>query len=117
MALWGVTDADEAKPKWAVQGGAVDPSNIFATAEGWVLRHYKKGDQSEYWDEVLVAVSETKDLMRASSASFRRLASCSSATKRSPFSLLKRRETPSNRFSMDFPNIVIILEQHLTLFI
>ena len=56
MALWGVTDADEAKPKWAVQGGAVDPSNIFATAEGWVLRHYKKGDQSEYWDEVLVAV-------------------------------------------------------------
>ena len=56
MALWGVTDADEAKPKWAVQGGAVDPSNIFATAEGWVLRHYKKGDQTEYWDEVLVAV-------------------------------------------------------------
>ena len=56
MALWGVTDANEAKPKWAVQGGAVDPSNIFATAEGWVLRHYKKGDQTEYWDEVLVAV-------------------------------------------------------------
>ena len=56
MALWGVTDANEAKPKWAVQGGAVDPSNIFATAEGWVLRHYKKGDQTKYWDEVLVAV-------------------------------------------------------------
>ena len=50
MALYGVTDADEAKPKWAVRGGAVDPSNIFATAQGWVLRHYKKGDQSEYWD-------------------------------------------------------------------
>ena len=30
MALWGITDADEAKPKWAVEGGAVDPSNIFA---------------------------------------------------------------------------------------
>tara|TARA_B100000131_G_scaffold77465_1_gene74088 strand:+ start:300 stop:869 length:570 start_codon:yes stop_codon:yes gene_type:complete len=56
MALWGVTDANEAKPKWAVQGGAVDPSNVFATAEGWVLRHYKKSDQSEFWDEVLVAV-------------------------------------------------------------
>ena len=56
MALWGVTDANEAKPKWAVQGGAVDPSNIFATAEGWVLRHYKKGDQTNYSDEVLVAV-------------------------------------------------------------
>ena len=56
MALYGVTDADEAKPKWAVQGGAVDPSNIFATEQGWVLRHYKKADLSEYWDEVLVAV-------------------------------------------------------------
>ena len=56
MTLWGVTDANEAKPKWAVQGGAVDPSNIFATEQGWVLRHYKKSDQTEYWDEVLVAV-------------------------------------------------------------
>ena len=56
MALYGVTDADEAKPKWAVRGGAVDPSNIFATADGWVLRHYKKGDQTEFWDEILVAV-------------------------------------------------------------
>ena len=56
MALYGVTDADEAKPKWAVRGGAVDPSNIFATAQGWVLRHYKKGDKTEYWDEIFVAV-------------------------------------------------------------
>tara|TARA_B100001250_G_scaffold51295_1_gene40074 strand:+ start:231 stop:803 length:573 start_codon:yes stop_codon:yes gene_type:complete len=56
MALYGVTDADEAKPKWAVQGGAVDPSNIFATNQGWVLRHFKKNDQTEYWDEILVAV-------------------------------------------------------------
>ena len=56
MALWGVTDADEAKPKWAVRGGAVDPSNIFATKEGWILRHYKKADQTKYWDEILVSV-------------------------------------------------------------
>ena len=33
MALWGVTDADEAKPKWAVQGCAVAPSNIFAPTD------------------------------------------------------------------------------------
>ena len=56
MALWGVTDADEAKPKWAVRGSGVDPSNIFATAEGWVLRHYKNAGKTTYWDEVLVAV-------------------------------------------------------------
>ena len=41
MALYGVTDADESKPKWAVRGSGVDPQNIFATADGWVLRHYK----------------------------------------------------------------------------
>ena len=41
MALYGVTDADESKPKWAVRGSGVDPQNIFSTADGWVLRHYK----------------------------------------------------------------------------
>ena len=56
MALWGITDADEAKPKWSVEGGAVDPSNIFATSAGWVLRHYKNAAKTTYWDEVLVAV-------------------------------------------------------------
>ena len=25
MALWGKTDADESKPKWAVRGTGVDP--------------------------------------------------------------------------------------------
>jgi len=35
MALWGVSDADEAKPKWL---SATDKSNTFATAAGWVLR-------------------------------------------------------------------------------
>ena len=56
MALWGVTDADEAKPKWAVRGSGVDPQNIFATSQGWVLRHYKNAAKTTYWDEVLVAV-------------------------------------------------------------
>ncbi len=56
MALYGVTDADESKPKWAVRGSVVDPQNIFATAEGWVLRHYKNAAKTAYWDEVLVAV-------------------------------------------------------------
>ena len=56
MALWGITDADESKPKWAVRGGVVDPSNIFATAQGWVLRHYKNTTKTEYWDEVLCSV-------------------------------------------------------------
>ena len=56
MALYGVTDADEAKPKWAVRGSGVDPSNIFATSSGWVLRHYKNAAKTEYWDEILVAV-------------------------------------------------------------
>ena len=56
MALWGVTDADEAKPKWAVRGSGVDPSNIFATADGWVLRHYKNAAKTAYWDEILVSV-------------------------------------------------------------
>ena len=61
MALWGVTDADEAKPKWAVRGSGVDPSNIFATADGWVLRHYKNAAKTAYWDEILVAVDGLVD--------------------------------------------------------
>ena len=56
MALYGVTDADESKPKWAVRGSGVDPSNIFATNEGWVLRHYKNAAKTAFWDEILVAV-------------------------------------------------------------
>ena len=56
MALYGVTDADEAKPKWAVRGSGVDPQNIFATADGWVLRHYKNTAKTAYWDEILVSV-------------------------------------------------------------
>ena len=56
MALYGVTDADQAKPKWAVRGSGVDPQNIFATADGWVLRHYKNAAKTKFWDEILVSV-------------------------------------------------------------
>ena len=56
MALWGKTDADESKPKWAVRGTGVDPQNIFATADGWVLRHYKNAAKTKYWDEILCSI-------------------------------------------------------------
>ena len=29
--------------------------NVFLTDQGWVYRHYKKADFSQYWDEILVA--------------------------------------------------------------
>ena len=32
-----------------------DKDNIFLTDQGWVYRHYKKADLSQYWDEILVA--------------------------------------------------------------
>ena len=33
MALWGNTDADEAKPKWMT---AAEKADVFATSRGWV---------------------------------------------------------------------------------
>ncbi|BCU96118.1 MAG: hypothetical protein CM15mV11_1930 [Caudoviricetes sp.] len=44
------------QPKWAVRGTAVDPQNIFATADGWVLRHYKNATKTKYWDEILCSI-------------------------------------------------------------
>ena len=35
MALWGVSDADESKPKYLTDA---DKKNTIATAAGWVLR-------------------------------------------------------------------------------
>ena len=32
-----------------------DKDNVFLTDQGWVYRHYKKADLSQYWDEILVA--------------------------------------------------------------
>ena len=34
---------------------AYDMDNVYFTEEGWVYRHYKKADQSEWWDEIISA--------------------------------------------------------------
>lgn len=34
---------------------AYDKDNIFLTDEGWVYRHFKKADKSQFWDEIIVA--------------------------------------------------------------
>lgn len=59
MALWGVTDADEAKPKYLKQE---DKNNVVAKAEGWVL---KKAVGSRNLEEVLVAVGSNTNLATA----------------------------------------------------
>tara|TARA_Y100000593_G_scaffold12595_1_gene23274 strand:- start:21258 stop:21836 length:579 start_codon:yes stop_codon:yes gene_type:complete len=56
MALWGVSDADEAKPKWLSD---TDKSNTFASAAGWVLR---KTVGSRTLEELLVAVGSSTGL-------------------------------------------------------
>ena len=56
MALWGVSDADEAKPKWL---SATDKSNTFAIAAGWVLR---RTVGSRTLEELLVAVGSSTGL-------------------------------------------------------
>ena len=54
MALWGAGEAT--KPTWCTDDSPVaDKQAVFATESGWVLRHYKKADQTEFWDEILVA--------------------------------------------------------------
>ena len=32
-----------------------DKDNIFLTDEGWVYRHYKSLDKTEFWDEIIWA--------------------------------------------------------------
>ena len=59
MALWGITDADEAKPKYLKQE---DKNNTVAKAEGWVL---KKAVGSRNLEEVLVAVGSNTNLATA----------------------------------------------------
>ena len=59
MALWGNSSSDESKPKWTTDGNkTADKQNVFATEQGWVLRHYKGSDKNtaRYWDELLVAI-------------------------------------------------------------
>jgi len=59
MALWGVTDSDESKPKYLKQE---DKNNCVAKEEGWVL---KKSVGSRELEEVLVAVSGATNLATA----------------------------------------------------
>ena len=49
MALWGNTDADEAKPKWLT---ADQKENVFADSRGWVYKH------PNGLEEVLCAIGE-----------------------------------------------------------
>ena len=49
MALWGVSDADESKPKYLSDA---DKKNCIAKSEGWVL---KKTVGSRNLEEILVA--------------------------------------------------------------
>ena len=32
-----------------------DKDNVYLSTRGWVYRHYKKNDKSEFWDELIVA--------------------------------------------------------------
>lgn len=38
-----------------VASDSYDIDNIFLTDQGWVYRHYKMHDESQYWDEIIVA--------------------------------------------------------------
>ena len=37
------------------ESDSYDYDNVFLTDEGWVYRHYKKADKSQFWDEIIVA--------------------------------------------------------------
>ena len=52
MALWGVTDSDESRPKYLKQA---DKNNCVAKPEGWVLKK-KVGSRNQ--EEVLVAITQ-----------------------------------------------------------
>ena len=38
-----------------VSSDSYDVDNIFLTDQGWVYRHFKKEDKTEFWDEIIVA--------------------------------------------------------------
>mgnify|MGYP000039604735 FL=1 len=59
MALWGVTDSDESRPKYLKQE---DKNNCVGKPEGWVL---KKTVGSRNLEEVLVAVGSQTNLSTA----------------------------------------------------
>lgn len=69
MALWGVSTADESKPKWLTDGNPVgDKQDCFATSAGWVLRHYTNTARTTYYDEVLVAVKNLSGATKLAAA-------------------------------------------------
>ena len=49
MALWGISDSDESKPKWLTDA---KKKEVYATSSGWVQENPKTGAT----DEVLVAI-------------------------------------------------------------
>jgi len=56
MALWGVTDADEAKPKWLTDA---EKLQVFANASGWVAEPGLSGNgNANATPEVLVAIKK-----------------------------------------------------------
>ena len=65
MALWGAGEAT--KPTWCTDDSPVaDKQAVFATESGWVLRHYKKADQTEFWDEIFERSREDVHFLNAS---------------------------------------------------
>jgi len=53
MPLRSNTQSDIGTSK--VSSDSYDTNNIFLTDQGWVYRHFKKDDKSEFWDEIIVA--------------------------------------------------------------
>ena len=54
MPLWSATETG--KPNWCYANNPVgDSEDVFATEQGWVLRHYKNSAKTEFYDEILVA--------------------------------------------------------------
>lgn len=51
-----------------------DLDNVYLSVQGWVYRHYKNVDKSEFWDEILVAggvpTGDNADLFGAASPTF-----------------------------------------------
>ena len=53
MPLRSNTQSDIGTSK--VSSDSYDTNNIFLTDQGWVYRHFKNNDKSEFWDEIIVA--------------------------------------------------------------
>ena len=61
MALWGITDADEAKPKWL---STAQKKEVFANSSGWVVEGGSTqtgNDNADAQPEVLCCVGDLAD--------------------------------------------------------